>query len=199
MFLNQHRIFFQSLLYLLFISGISLAFRIIESTTEFYSMIQSLVSCESGVSVQDSGHIFCVFTPVCYSAFVNTELHFFLVQFAQITWDFLQCFSWPSCFTTWEKRMGINSKMYHPSYLCLWWTAHDSWDSLWEESPRKPIHEGLDELCCRHWVFCLCLTEKHNDCYADIPKASQKALWTQELRKSLSITELAADTMLFNL
>lgn len=77
--------FLQSLLYLLFISGISLAFRIIESTTEFSSMIQSLVSCESGVSVQDGGHILCVFTPVCYSAFVNTELHFFLVQFAQIT------------------------------------------------------------------------------------------------------------------
>lgn len=74
MFLNHHRfLLFQSLLYLLLISGILLAFRIVELTTKFSSTIQSLLSCESGVNAQDSGHILCVFTPVCYSAFVNTE------------------------------------------------------------------------------------------------------------------------------
>lgn len=70
-------VFFQFLLYLLFISGISLAFRIAELSTEFSSMIQSLLSCESCVNAQDSSHILWAFTPVCYSALVNIELHFF--------------------------------------------------------------------------------------------------------------------------
>lgn len=73
-FLNQHRFFlFQSLLYLLFISGIYLAVRIAELTMEFSSVIQSPLSCESDVNAQDSGHVLCVFTPVCYSAFVSIE------------------------------------------------------------------------------------------------------------------------------
>lgn len=57
-----------------FIPSILLAFRITELTTESSSVIsKSQRSCESGVNVQDSGHILRVHSHVCYPAFVNTE------------------------------------------------------------------------------------------------------------------------------
>lgn len=57
-----------------FIPSILLAFRIIELTTASSSVIsKSQRSCESGVNVQDRGHILRVHSHVYYPVFVNTE------------------------------------------------------------------------------------------------------------------------------